>query len=327
MMVLCLVCVWGFRLTHNFVARGGIGHEDWRYADMRVQCGKLFWLVSLVSVFLGQSVFLWGGCLSLYGAMTKPTPLVVRDWIALVVTLGAILLEALADIQMNDFVSARREKKTKKVILEVGLWGWSRHPNYLGEILFWWGLYMFSVGGGKRIANDGTITNDWWVVLGPVSMTLLIGLVSVRLMEKRQLVRKGRPFVRYRRRVGSSLLLLPPALNPQLGRWLYGRSSNDQGGLGNGSNHSHSHSHSHSRSSSSGDHSSRRNRSRKQQYGSTDSHSRSSSNGDHSSRRNRSRKHPFLSTDRASKKEQSPDVEHGTKNERNEPTAVVSDAS
>lgn len=223
LMVFCLVCVWGFRLTHNFVARGGIGHEDWRYADMRTMIGKYFWIVSLFSVFFAQSVFLWGGSLSLHGALTEPTPINYQDWIAFGVTLCSILLEAISDIQMNDFIAARKEKKTDKVVIDTGVWKWSRHPNYLGEILFWWGLYLFTMSGVG--GNDGR--NDWWVVLGPVAMTFLIGIISVKLMEDRQLARKGKAFVRYRREVGSPLLLLPPVLNSPLGRCLYGSDDDD----------------------------------------------------------------------------------------------------
>ena len=57
-----LISIWGARLTFNFVRRGGIGHEDWRYADMRVAAGQHFWWSSLFSVFLGQSMFMFGGC-------------------------------------------------------------------------------------------------------------------------------------------------------------------------------------------------------------------------------------------------------------------------
>ena len=224
LMVVCLVCVWGFRLSHNFVARGGIGHEDWRYADMRVRIGRWFWFVSFFSVFLGQCVFLWSGTLSLYGALTTPAPIGSLDWIALVVTLFSILLEAISDIQMNNFIALRKEKKTDKVVIDTGVWSWSRHPNYLGEILFWWGLYFFSMAGR---GNDGR--NEWWVVLGPVAMTILIGVISTKLMEDRQLANKGRAFVQYRRKVGSPLMILPPGLNRLLGRCLYGSGDEDDG--------------------------------------------------------------------------------------------------
>ena len=80
-----LLCVWGFRLTHNFYARGGIGHEDWRYADMREQFGANFWWMSLFTVFLGQTIFLFAPCLSLYGAIKSGEDLTVLD------VVGAVL--------------------------------------------------------------------------------------------------------------------------------------------------------------------------------------------------------------------------------------------
>jgi len=222
MMVMCLICIWGFRLTHNFISRGGIGHEDWRYADMRMKFGKYFWFVSFFSVFLAQSVFLWGACLSLYSAISKSAPITYQDWIAFSLTLSAILLETISDIQMNNFISLRKEKKTDKVIMDTGLWKWSRHPNYLGEVLFWWGIYLFS-------SNKNNGRNDWWVVLGPVAMTLLIAFVSIKLMEDRQLERKERAFILYQQQVGSALLLLPPCLNRVLGQRLYGNKGGDSG--------------------------------------------------------------------------------------------------
>ena len=196
---------------------------------MRARFGpRHFWWVSLFSVFLGQSVFLFGASLSLYGALTKPTPLVGRDWIAFGITLGSILLEAISDIQMDRFINQKKEKRTDKVIIDTGLWNWSRHPNYMGEILFWWGLYLFSYSD-----NDGD-NNYWWVVLGPVALTLLIAVVSIKMMEDRQLAKKKQDFVAYRRRVGSALLLLPPFVNRKLGRCLYG--SGDDSNDGNQDN-------------------------------------------------------------------------------------------
>ena len=206
-----LTCVWGFRLTHNFVARGGVGHEDWRYTDMRTQFGKHFWWASLFTVFLGQTIFMFGPCLALYGALLGPESLDVVDTAGALVCVGAILLESAADIQMNNFVAARREKRTESVMIDSGLWMWSRHPNYLGEVLWWWGLWLI----GARAAPV-------WTVVGPILITLLFLGVSVKLMEDRQLKNKGEAFVAYRREVGSSLLLLPPFLNRRLGALMYG---------------------------------------------------------------------------------------------------------
>eukprot|EP00966_Prymnesium_polylepis_P232094 5369368-Prymnesium_polylepis.1 len=72
--VCALVALWGVRLTLNFVLRGGVGHEDWRYTAMRSQFGAQFWWISLFSVFIGQSFFMFAACLPLYGALLSPSP-------------------------------------------------------------------------------------------------------------------------------------------------------------------------------------------------------------------------------------------------------------
>ena len=109
-LTLSLVCVWGFRLTSNFCSRGGIGGEDWRYADMRRKLGGHFWWVSLFAVFLGQTAFLFLPCLSLYGALGElpgaGAPLGTADWAGGAVSLAGIALEAAADGQMDAFLAS-----------------------------------------------------------------------------------------------------------------------------------------------------------------------------------------------------------------------------
>ena len=133
-----LVATWGFRLTHNFVSRGGVGHEDWRYSDMRRTFGRHFWWASLFSVFLGQAAFLFSACMSLYGVLCAPEPLTATDAAGAAVCFGAVLLEAASDLQMDAFVAARREHRTDATVIDRGLWMWSRHPNYLGLCSFGW---------------------------------------------------------------------------------------------------------------------------------------------------------------------------------------------
>ena len=210
-LVCTLTVTWGWRLTHNFVARGGIGHEDWRYAAMRQQFGRHFWWVSLFSVFLGQTVFLFAACLSLYFALGNSSPLSAVDLVATAVTAGAILLEAIADVQMDWHIQARREKRTDATVLRSGLWAWSRHPNYLGELSFWWGLWLF----GAPIAPR-------WALCAPSAITFLFVGISVKLLEDRQLENKGESYRLYQREVPSALLLVPPPLGRALGGWMYG---------------------------------------------------------------------------------------------------------
>ena len=162
-----LVAVWGWRLTANFVVRGGIGHEDWRYADMREQFGRHFWWASLFTVFLGQTIFIFAPCLSLYAALSpSPHPLGALDAAGAACAASGVLLEAVADTQMDAFQAARREKRTDAKIIDRGLWRYSRHPNYLGELLWWWGVYAIAAAAGAPA----------WVVVGPTLITLLFPL-------------------------------------------------------------------------------------------------------------------------------------------------------
>ena len=205
-----LVALWGVRLTLNFVRRGGIGHEDWRYTAMRHQFGAHFWWVSIFSVFLGQSVFMFAACLSLYGAMLSPAKLQASDVLGASICCVGVLLELISDRQMDAFQASRSEHRTDALVIDHGLWLWSRHPNYAGEVAWWWGVFLLSTSSGA----------PRWVLAGPCGITILITFVSVKLLEDRQLQNKGEAYRSYRRRVPSSLLPIPPVLNPQVSRWL-----------------------------------------------------------------------------------------------------------
>lgn len=196
-LVLACVYAWGLRLTYNW-ARGwhGMGHEDWRYVDLR-RLGRGYWPVSLVGLHLMPTTMVLLGCLSLWPALVVGTaPLGWLDGVATLVCAGAIGCQALADRQLHDF---RRASPPTGAILDTGLWAWSRHPNYFGEIAQWWGLFLFGLA-----AAPGT----WWPVVGALAITLLFVLVSIPLIERRMHVRRT-GWDAHRRRV-SVLVPWPP---------------------------------------------------------------------------------------------------------------------
>lgn len=196
-----LVSLWGGRLTWNFVSRGGIGHEDWRYSDMREQQGRFFWIGSLFTVFLAQSCFMFAGCLSLYPALKRSDLSTQTCALGAGLMASAVAIETLADRQMDAFLKTER----RAGVMDQQLWAWSRHPNYFGEWLFWVGLWVFG-GANPRSATAA----------GPGLMSALFLGVSVDLMEKRQLKRRGQAFKDYQRRVPSSFFPLPPSLQKAL---------------------------------------------------------------------------------------------------------------
>jgi len=178
--VVCvLVAVWGVRLTANWVARWrGFGDEDFRYAEIRARTGRLYWPASLVTIHLLPTAWVFLGLLAAWPALAGdgqgPGAL---DAIALAVTAGGISIEAVADRQLRRFLRSRRDPSA---VLEAGLWSLSRHPNYFGEITFWWGLWLFGLA-----ADPGRA----WTVVGPLSITLLFALVSIPWMDRRMLSR------------------------------------------------------------------------------------------------------------------------------------------
>jgi steroid 5-alpha reductase family enzyme len=191
-LIFVLVCLWALRLTANWAYQWrGLGHEDWRYRDIKVQTGRFYWPVSFLGIHLMPTILVFGGCLALWPTLSDrnshPSWL---DVVAALVTLSAIGIEASADWQMRRF---RRSQSAERDGMPGGLWSLSRHPNYFGEVMFWWGLYLFV----PLAYPDFRL-----VIIGPL---LILGLflgISIPLME-RHLIAGHPEYVEYQRRVVS----------------------------------------------------------------------------------------------------------------------------
>ena len=196
--VVALVVLWSVRLTYNWARQWrGLRHEDWRYADRRQKSGRLFWIVELCGIEMMPTVLVFLGCLSLYPALSTGTsPFGPLDWIAIGVTATAIIIEATADQQLRGFV---RTKRQPGQIMATGLWAYSRHPNYFGEILFWWGLLVFG------LAADSSY---WWTIVGPLAMAVLFLFVSIPMMDRRSLDRRP-GYEEYMKRVSAVVPWFP----------------------------------------------------------------------------------------------------------------------
>jgi len=190
-----LTLAYSIRLTWNFM-RGwpGLKHEDWRYVDFRKKSGKGYWVVSFFGIHLFPALMVFGGTLSIWVAVVQDfRPLNAMDLLAVLVTGGAILLEAISDRQLRLFVMVNKESgKT----MNQGLWSLTRHPNYLGEILFWWGLYFFALASNPLF---------WWVIIGPAAITLMFLFASIPMIEQRMLIRR----VDYREYMKKVPMLIP----------------------------------------------------------------------------------------------------------------------
>ncbi len=179
-LVLGLVSFWGIRLTTNW-ARGwrGLGHQDWRYTDLQKQTGRAYWAVSLLGIHLFPTLVVFLGCLPLFPALAEPVrPFGVLDLVAAGITGFAVWLEATADRQLRRFTTGSHPPEE---FLRSGLWAWCRHPNYLGEILFWWGLLVFSLAAGVI---------SWWTAVGAIAITVMFRVVSLPMIERRMIERR-----------------------------------------------------------------------------------------------------------------------------------------
>lgn len=166
-----LLLAWAVRLTFNWVRRWrGLSHEDWRYAGYR-RAGAAYWPISFAGFHLLPTLLVFLGCLPLWPALTDERAFGALDIAAALLTAGAILVEAAADRQLARFLRSA----PAEAVLDTGLWSLSRHPNYFGEVAFWWGLWLFGLAAAPTW---------WWTMAGPLCLTGLFALISVPMMDR-----------------------------------------------------------------------------------------------------------------------------------------------
>jgi steroid 5-alpha reductase family enzyme len=191
--VLFLVNLWALRLAgHIWTRHSNVqGGEDHRYGAMRARFGANWWWISLIQVFLLQAVLIWFVPAPLVSAVLfSHQPMLWLDYAGIGVAGFGIAFEALADFQLSSF---RLDPANKGKVMDKGLWGWSRHPNYFGEALLWWGFFAIGFAASHM----------WWLILSPLLVTALLLQVSgVTLME--ETIAQRRPgYDDYKRRVSA----------------------------------------------------------------------------------------------------------------------------
>lgn len=192
-----VVWAWAVRLTANWV-RGfpGLHHEDFRYARLYESTPLPRWAVQLLLVECAPTLQVVLGCLPLYPALALGgRAFGLLDGVALVIGLAATTIEFVADEQMRSFARTRGLGEH----MEHGLWRYSRHPNYFGEVLFWFSLWLFGVIAAPEM---------WWTGIGFVAMIAMFVFASIPFMEKRSLERRP-GYAAYAART-SALIPLPP---------------------------------------------------------------------------------------------------------------------
>ena len=196
-LILSLVGFWSLRLTLNWITRWrGIKDEDWRYISFRFRYQEQYWIVSLMGIHLFPTIIVFLACLSIYPALVlHEGSMGLMEWIAVGITLIGILYETISDWQLRNY----RRDKSNCDFQNAGLWKYSRHPNYFGEVMFWIGLFLFSTGMDKAY---------WWILPGPLLMILMFYFISIPMIDKRML-RRRTGYRDYLKQT-SSMIPLPP---------------------------------------------------------------------------------------------------------------------
>lgn len=198
--VLMLACIgfWGIRLTYNW-AKGFMGlaqTQDWRYVMLKEKNPKLFFIINLFGINIMPTVLVYLGVVPFYFVIFGEPSFNIFTSLGMIIMVAATCIQLIADKQMRDF---RNDPANAGQVMDKGLWAYSRHPNYLGEILLWWGAYVFSF--------SNTAAPIYWIA-GAVLITLLFIFISIPMIEKK--LERTRPqYAEYKKRV-SMLLLLPP---------------------------------------------------------------------------------------------------------------------
>lgn len=190
-LLLVAVVLWGLRLTANWAYTfHGMSHQDWRYTMLKEKTGVFYPLINFIGIHMVPTLVVYGCTLPAAYLMQSSAAFAPLGLVGLAVSLFAVVLQGCADVQMHRY----RKNRTTAFIRE-GLWKYSRHPNYLAEILMWWGVAAFTVA---------TLGFRWYFLVGAIANTLLFLCVSIPLADGRQSKKEG--FAEYR---AQTRMLLP----------------------------------------------------------------------------------------------------------------------
>lgn len=173
LLILCLTAAWGLRLAGYLTWRNWGQPEDHRYGKWRENSGQGFWFVSLFKVFWLQALFLWFISLVLQKAQlsAEPSRFTPLDILGVIVWATGFVFESVGDWQLARF---KADPKNRGRVMDQGLWAWSRHPNYFGEFLIWWGFFLVA------LATPG----GWWTIISPIIISIvLLKMTGVPLTE------------------------------------------------------------------------------------------------------------------------------------------------
>lgn len=193
LLLIISIVYWGIRLTGNWAyVFGGLNHQDWRYTKFEKETGRLYPFINFTGIHMVPTLIVYLTTLPAVFVIRQELRANIGSFIGMVVCGGAATLQLVADTQMQKY-----RKSGQHGLIRTGLWKYARHPNYLGEILMWWGIAIQAVS---------VMPSHWWFVAGALANTILFFSVSIPLADKRQSAKPG--YAEYK--AGTRMLLPVP---------------------------------------------------------------------------------------------------------------------
>ena len=178
-LVLAAFLFWALRLTYNWYLNwNNLDHEDFRYIDLKNNNKFMAFINDLFGIHLIPTIIVNVSLYPIYVALTSDSlnELVYLGFILIII---AVVIQYISDDQMRKF---RKDKSNLGKTMKYGLWKYSRHPNYLGEVSFWFGIYIFALASGS---------SSMWLLACPIVMLGLFIFISCPMMDNRSLIRRS----------------------------------------------------------------------------------------------------------------------------------------
>ena len=189
--LISVILIWGIRLTANWAYTfKGLMHQDWRYTMLRETTGVFYPLINFIGIHMVPTLIVYACTLPAVYAIERSSSGSPLSYVFLVIALCFVVLQGISDVQMHKF-----RKNRDSTFIRCGLWKYSRHPNYLGEIGMWWGIGLSSVFA---------ISDMPYLLCGALLNTVLFLTVSIPMADKRQSRKPG--FEEYK---SQTRMLLP----------------------------------------------------------------------------------------------------------------------
>jgi len=186
-----MVTLWGLRLAFHIGARNIGKPEDERYQNFRKEAGSSYWWYSFFKVFLLQGIIMWNLSSIFWLTHNSEIPtLGLFEYIGIGFFVVGFFFETLGDWQLQQF---KKNANNKGKVMNKGLWKYTRHPNYFGEAVIWWGFFLFALG----------TKGGWLYIFVPIFMNFLLRFLSGVPMLEENLLKSKPKYKEYMRKTSA----------------------------------------------------------------------------------------------------------------------------